>query len=219
MSESYDFRQIQRRTAQLTSFEDGFWDILLGTTFMGLAIYPVTRELLGPVWNLALFLGFLGLIVALQLLVRHLVSEPRIGYVRARRTPKLRLLVIFTALMVLATFGLVIWTLLAPRSGPASEIQSVASPRRSYVVEWIVVLVMGVVFSAMGYLFGVTRIYFYGWMLGLANLASIYMEHNAGWVFLIPLAIAAGIIILIGIALLVRFLRKYPLPVQGAQNG
>jgi len=84
------------------------------------------------------------------------------------------------------------------------------------MVELIVVLVMGGLFSAMGYLFGVTRLYFYGWMVGLANLASIYMVHNAGWTVLIPLAMAAGIILLIGFVLLVRFLRKYPPRVEGA---
>jgi hypothetical protein len=36
-------------------------------------------------------------------------------------------------------------------------------------------------------------------MLGLASFASICMEHNAGSTFQIPLAIAAGIILLIGI--------------------
>lgn len=216
MSESYDLHRIQQRTIQLTSFEDGFWDLLLGLTFMSLAIYPVTRELLGPVWNVILFLCLLAFLVVLQLLLRHLVSEPRIGYVRSRRTPKLRLLVIFTALMVLLTFGLVIWTLLSPGSGPTSALQSAAPPVRSYLVELIVLLVMGVIFSIMGYLFGVTRMYFYGWMLGLANLASVYMEHNAGWTFLIPTAIAAGIIILIGCVRLLRFLRKYPPRGQGA---
>ncbi len=83
-------------------------------------------------------------------------------------------------------------------------------------MELIVLLALGGLFSAMGYLFGVTRLYFYGWMLGLAYLASIYMEHNAGWTFQIPLAIAAGIILLIGFVLLVRFLRKYPLRTEGS---
>ena len=216
MSESYDLHQIQQRTIQLTSFEDGFWDLLLGTTFMSLAIYPVTRALLGPVWNVILFLCVLAFLVVLQLLLRHLVSEPRIGYVRSRRSPKLRLLVIFTALMVLLTFGLLLWTLLGPGSGPTSALQSAVPPARSYLVELLVLFVMGVIFSAMGYLFGVVRMYFYGWMLGLANLASIYMEHNAGWVFQLPMAIAAGIIILIGCVRLVRFLRKYPPRDQGA---
>lgn len=216
MSKTTDLRQIQRRTHQLMSFEDGLWDLLLGSIFMFLAIYPVTRELLGPVWNLVLFLSVLALLVVGQLVVRHFVSAPRIGYAQPRRSPKLRLLVIFTILMVLITFGLVLWTLLSPGPEISASVPAEDSSGRSYMVELIVVLVMGGLFSTMGYLFGVTRLYFYGWMIGLANLASVYMVHNAGWTVLIPLAIAAGIILLIGFVLLVRFLRKYPLRVEGA---
>jgi len=208
MSKITDFRQIERRTNQLMNFEDGFWDLLLGSIFMFLAIYPVTRELLGPVWNLVLFLVVLALLVAVELLLRRYVSGPRIGYAQPRRSPKLRLVLAFTILMVLITFGLVLVTLLSPESVPSAPVA--ASPGRSYLVELIVVLVMGGLFSALGYIYGVTRLYFYGWMLGLANLASVYMEHTAGWTFLIPLAIAAGIIMLIGFVLLVRFLRRYP---------
>ena len=64
--------------------------LLLGIIFMFLAIYPVTRELLGPVWNLVLFLGVLALLVVAQLLLRRYVSGPRIGYAEPRRSPKLR---------------------------------------------------------------------------------------------------------------------------------
>jgi hypothetical protein len=77
-------------------------------------------------------------------------------------------------------------------------------------------LVLGGLFSAMGYAFGVSRLYFYGWLIGLANIASVYMTHTAGWSFNIPLAIAAGMILLIGFVLLGRFLRKYPLRTQEA---
>jgi hypothetical protein len=208
MSKTTDLRQIQRRTNQLMNFEDGFWDLLLGCIFMMLALYPVTRELLGPVWNLVLFLIVLALLVAVELLLRRYVSGPRIGYAQPRRSPKLRLVLVFTILMVLITFGLVLVTLLSPESVPSAPVE--ASAGRSYLVELIVVLFMGGLFSALGYLYGVTRLYFYGWMLGLANLASVYMVHNAGWTVLIPLAMAAGIILLIGLVLLVRFLRKYP---------
>jgi hypothetical protein len=208
MSKITDFNQIQRRTNQLMNFEDGFWDLLLGCIFMMLAIYPVTRELLGPVWNLVLFLSVLALLVAAELLLRRYVSGPRIGYAQPRRSPKLRLVLVFTVLMVLITFGLVLVTLLSPESVPSPPVE--ASPGRSYLVELIALLVIGGLFSALGYLYGVTRLYFYGWMLGLANLASVYMTHNAGWTVLIPLAMAAGVILLIGFVLLVRFLRKYP---------
>jgi hypothetical protein len=53
-------------------------------------------------------------------------------------------------------------------------------------------------------------------MLGLANLASVYMEHNAGWIFYLPVAIAAGIILLVGFVLLIRFFRKYPLRLEAS---
>jgi hypothetical protein len=40
------------------------------------------------------------------------------------------------------------------------------------------------------------------------------MSHSAGWTFNIPIAIAAGIILLTGFVLLLRFLRKYPIRTQ-----
>jgi hypothetical protein len=208
MSESTDLRQVQKRIYQMTSFEDGLWDLLLGLIFLALAIYPLTRELLGPEWNVVLFLVVLGILVVVQLTLRRFISLPRIGYARARRSPKVRLLVFFTALMVLITLGLLLVTLLGPGSEAAPT--SLASSGRNYTVEIVLVLVMGGLFSAMGYIFGVGRLYAYGWLIGLANLASVYMTHTAGWTFNLPLAVVAGLIMLIGAILLSRFLRKYP---------
>jgi hypothetical protein len=209
MSEPTTLDQVQKRIYQLTNFEDGFWDLLLGTIFMLLAFYPLTREALGPEWNVALFLVALILLTGTQLALRNFVSGPRIGYVKGRHTPRLKQLMIFTFLMVMLTFGLLLATLL----GTGSEIgasTAAASSSRGYTVELIVVLVTGGLFTAMGYIFGVTRLYFYGWLMGLANLASVYMTHTAGWSFNIPLAVLAGSIMLIGAVLLRRFLRKYP---------
>ena len=215
MSEMTDFRQIQRRIAQLTTFEDGFWDLLLGSIYLLLAVYPVTRERLGPEWNIVLFLCVLGLLVVAQLAVRNLVSQPRIGYVESRRSPKMRLLLLLTVGLVIATFGLLMLTFLSPGADSA-PLPVESSGERGYLVEFIVLFVMGGLFSLMGYLFGVRRIYFYGWLVGLGNLASIYMVHTAGWTFLLPMAIAAGIILLIGTVLMVRFLRKYPVRGEGS---
>ncbi len=216
MSEITDFRQIQRRITQLTSFEDGFWDLLLGIIFLLLSIYPVTRERLGPEWNVALFLVLLALMVMVQLALRYFVSAPRIGYVVPRRSEKLLIVLILTVGLVLITFGLLMLTLLSPSAESAPSLPTEASAGRGYMVEFIVLLIMGGLFSLMGYLFGVTRLYSYGWMLGLANLASVYMKHSAGWTFHFPSAIAAGIILLIGFVLLIRFLRKYPVRVEAS---
>lgn len=210
MSQIYDLSQVKRRNLQLIIFEDGLFDLLQGSIFMTLAIYPVTRELLGPILNLALYLGWVALLVVGQLLIRHLVSEPRIGFVRLRKTWTMRLLVIIAVVMVLVTFGLVLVTLLSPGLGSASDEAFTPNPDRSYTVELITLLVLGAFFSILGYLFGVKRLYFYGWMVGLAYLISVYMEHNAGWIFFLPMAIAAGIILVIGFVLLFRFVKNYP---------
>ncbi len=216
MSESINLRDVQKRTIQLSAFEDGLWDLLLGSIFMVLALYPITRELLGPARNLALFLFLLSFIVVGQQVARHFISGPRMGYVQSRRTPKMHLLLGVTAVFVLLTLGLVLVTLLSPGWLSSGSEPSTPSLVRSYGVEWIVVFVMGVIFSAMGYMFGVARLFFYGWMLGLANLASVYMTHTAGWTFQIPAAIAAGIILVIGSTLLLRFFRNYPIRTQEA---
>lgn len=211
MSDTTSLRQVQKRIYQMTNFEDGLWDLLLGSIFLALAVYPLTRELLGPEWNVVLFLAVLGILVAGQLTLRYFFSLPRIGYARARRSPSVRALLAFTILMVLLTLGLLLVTLL----GPGSEASpAAASSTRSYAVEIVVVLVMGGLFSAMGYVFGVARLYAYGWLIGLANLASVYMTNTAGWTFNLPLAVVAGLIMLIGVTLLNRFLRKYPLKNQ-----
>lgn len=209
MSKSTSFRAVEQRTIQLMGFEDGLWDLLLGMIFLALSCYPLTRALLGPVWNLGLFLAVLAVLVVGQLLLRRIVSEPRLGRARTRRSPKLRLLLVFTVVMFVLTLGLVLWTLLNP-SGRAGEATPVAAGERGYLVELIVIIVMGGIFSGLGYITGVSRLYIYGWLLGLANLASIYMEHEAGWTFMLPSAIAAGIILLIGTLRFLRFINKYP---------
>jgi hypothetical protein len=216
MSESINLRDVQKRTMQLSEFADGLWDLLIGSIFMVLAFYPITRELLGPFWNLAIFLFLLAFLVVGHLVARHFVSGPRMGYVQPRRTPQTRLLLVVSAVMVLLTLGLVLWTLLGPGGLSSGSEPSTPSLVRSYGVEWMVVFVIGVVFSVMGYRFGVARLFFYGWMLGLANLASVYMVHTAGWTFHVPAAIASGIILVVGFTLLLRFLRNYPIRTQEA---
>ena len=208
MSESPTFRAVQKKTIRLMTFEDGLWDILLGLIFLALACYPVTRELLGPIWNMGLFLTVLVLLAIGQIVLRQIISVPRLGHVKPRRTPQLRFMLIFTAVMVILTLGLVAWTLLSPADGAEAASETVGS--RSYVVELITIIVMGLIFSGLGFAAGVTRLYFYGWMVGLANLTSVYMTHNTEWTFLLPLAISAGIILIIGAAQFARFLQRYP---------
>jgi hypothetical protein len=214
MSGQNPFKQVEQRTIQMINFEDGLWDLMLGLIFMALAVYPLTRQWLGPEWNLVLFLVVLGVVIFVQQVVRRRVSAPRIGYVVPRRTPKLRLVLVVLVLMVAATLVLVLVTLLQP-VGPGSSFESQPVKPRSYMVEYVAVLALVALFSMMAYLFKVPRLYLYGWLIGLGNLGSVIMSHQAGWTFNLPLAIAAGIILAVGIVLLADFLRRYPRHQEG----
>jgi hypothetical protein len=92
---------------QLLNYEDGLWDILLGLVFLQLSLYPVTRRLLGPVWNLVLFLAVLAILVVGLTVVRRLVSVPRLGRVRMRRTPQKVVLAVLLFATSSAPLGLV----------------------------------------------------------------------------------------------------------------
>ena len=210
MNETPSLSEVHKRTVRLLSYEDGLWDLLLGVVFLMLAIYPLTRARLGPAWNLALFVGLLLLATAIFTALRRRISTPRLGYVRARVTPEKKLILAVTIALVGLTAGLVILTLVNPAwlGGPAPAVA--LDNVWSYQVEILVLLALIVLFSAMGYRFGVPRLYLYGWLLGGANLASVILYRGAPEGFNWPLATAAGIILLIGATLLVRMLRKYP---------
>jgi hypothetical protein len=210
MNETPSLSEMQKRTVRLLSYEDGLWDLLLGAVFLLLAIYPITRARLGPTWNLVFFVGLLLLVTAIFSGLRRRISTPRLGYVSARYTPAKKLILAFTMALVALTAGLVILTLVNPAwlGGPAPAVA--LSNVWSYQVEILVLLALIVLFSAMGYRFGVPRLYLYGWLLGGANLASVILYRGSPEGFNWPLAGAAGIILLIGATLLARMLRKYP---------
>ena len=216
MSSSPSLRDAQRRTWQLMNYEDGLWDLLLGIIFMALAVYPVTRARFGPVANFGLFAGVLVLVTLVQHVLRRRISTPRVGYAKPRRSRAKKLLLIVSALLVALTVGLVITTLVGSNSAPGETIAPATGAgaaqvwARSYLVEIVVMLTLIGLFSVMGYVFGVSRLYLYGWLLGGGNLASVIMNRDAPERLNLPLALAAGIILVVGSALLVRFLRKYP---------
>lgn len=202
--------EVQKRGVRLLSYEDGFWDLQLGTVFMLLACYPITRAGLEPAWNLVLFVGLLLAEIAFFSFLRWKISTPRLGYVRPQRTQAAKWILAVMLALVLLTAGLVVLTLTSPETlgipGPAVSLANVGS----YAVELAVLAVLIVLFSALGYLFKVSRLYLYGWLVGGANLLAVLIYRGAPDSFNLPLGLAAGVILLIGAGLLVRMLRTYP---------
>jgi hypothetical protein len=215
MSQNAELRHAQQRTIRLLNYEDGLWDILLGLVFMLLALYPITRALLGPAWNMGFFLAALALLIVLYTVARRAIAGPRMGIVKPRRTPALKIALAVIAILVVLTLGLVLLTLFSPSWLPGTEGGTARTWLSRYWVDIIALFFIAGVFSMMGYLFGVGRLYLYGWLVGIGNLASTALY--SGWgAFNLPLGIASGIIIITGACLLARFLRRYPAHPQEA---
>lgn len=129
---------------------------------------------------------------------------------KPRKSPGLKLLLAATILLVGLTLGLVILTLTSPSWLPDLTPRDAPEGLRSYLVEILVLLALVGLFSAMGFLFGVPRLILCGWLLGGANLAGAILYQGASEGFNVPPGLAAGVIRLIGVTLLIRLTRKYP---------
>jgi hypothetical protein len=204
-------RGAERGVIRLAKFEDGLWDILLGCVFMLLGIYPVTRQLLGPTWNLVAFLAAMCLLIAAFMIVRRVYSVPRLGLVRFRQR-RLTTITRITALIVLVSLVL----------ATAFVVKVVPHPVLAGAPAWLNRLAMNILGSALvigfftvqAHVTGVPRLHLYGWLIGVGALASTALMVYAGLTFNLPLALAAGVIILVGIGRFAGFLRRYPLPAE-----
>ena len=67
MSHMLNASDAERRVYRLANFQDGVWDIYLGLMLVVMSVYPLTRSLLGPIWNVVLILALvLGLVLVVS---------------------------------------------------------------------------------------------------------------------------------------------------------
>ncbi len=204
-------QEARRRVAQLSTFEDGLWDMLLGKVFILLSIYPVTRNLLGRTLNLFLFFGLLALLIAAMSVARRTLSIPRVGMAKLSHSP---LATVARITLFVVTVTLVFATLFMT--------QTVKQPALAGAPPWLNRLSGDIFFAALiigfftlfAHFTGVPRLHLYGWLLGLGNLASAALALYAGFTFSLPLALVGLIIVLVGANLFWRFLRRYPVPTE-----
>lgn len=195
MNKSDNLHQIERRAYQ-TIWEDGLLDVFVGVAVVGMALFWVA--------GLAVWGGVLpALLVPVWQVARRQVVEPRSGYVefsperKAREKRGLGLMVLLgmlTLVLGVAGFFMV-------RSNPP-ELDSLLP----VVVPALPAALLGLGGVLVGLLFGIRRFLTYGALLFIGGAAGALLRAEPGWHFLLP-----GVVILIvGVMLLVSFLRKYP---------
>lgn len=195
MAERISLKEVERK-AWTSYFEDGLWDIFLGA----MTLIGAIRSLTDNVW-------YTLLIVPLILLLpvgKRFITTPRLGYAkfgpaRKSKLEKLTAGLIISVLAVLALL-LLIYSGLSLPGIPISPMMAV----------WIAAF-----FGVLAYYLDFRRLYAYGLLYAISEVLWGQFGKSIG---AITQTISGIAILLIGLAVFVRFLRKYPLPVEGTPD-
>ena len=173
------------------------WDIGIGSMFMmfGLSILA-SFAALSAIWMVGLLPGF-------REIGRRLI-EPRIGRVQFRErrkqaTTRVTGMLTVTAVMGMVTFLFITWV--SKGTAPAWA---------QWIGDHFVIfigLIWGGALAVTGWLVNFPRLYAYGALIfGSLVITAFVKGYHLGF----SLTIVGGLILLTGIILLIRFLRRYP---------
>ena len=191
VGEKIDLKEIERR-AYLSYHQDGLVDI-----FMGLAFLVFGAPILYDPGMVAVG-GIIAVVPVMYAAVKKAITIPRLGYVKfaSQRRNKTRIVVLF--LVVAGVLGNV-----------AGVFALIYRPFVIFLVEnymMVIGVVGAAIFSLVAYLSEIKRFYAYGAMV-LIVFPSGYVVHTSLQYHLVLMGV---LMLLSGVGLLYRFLRKYP---------
>ncbi len=191
------------KKAWRTTFDDGIFDIYFGiliASFGSISLYdylPVPLNVLfGPI--------IIGFGLTFFILSKKYLIKPRIGVVKfgpKRKVRKRRTMLVLSVNVVLL---LILFLFNLSNVGGSINLP--------YLLEGLLFLTLPLCFVA--YFLQYTRLYIYALLLGsgffLADILSLIVPIPFNFLFIYLLF--GGIIIIVGIIYLIRFIRKYQLP-------
>ena len=193
-----NLKEIQRKV-YMTFFQDGVWDIFLGLFVLGWGLSILTE---GTYLPGALFVVLYFTIWG----IKKWLTYPRIGYVRfsatSRQRIKVRFVILGIVVMLLGVMISVLWGI---------------GTRPQWLADYFPILFNGMLAAIVclaAYWVRVNRFYLHAALIFLA--AVFHQWFGIEWEF--GFIGAGSIIVIIGVALLIRFLRKYPRMVEEASN-
>jgi hypothetical protein len=202
MEQKIDLKQLERKV-WTSFFEDGLGDIFLGCIILMLATAPLLSRLgWGDFWTSAVFIPFWVIMYLLLVFLRKKVVIPRIGVVSFGQARKKRLVKFNILMLVVLSVGLILGFVSFRGSSTQGWVHSLR-----FIV--IVLICSGLA----GYFLGFVRLYVYGVLVALSIpigewLFSYFGVPHHG--FPVTFGITSGVIIITGVVLFLRLLRKNP---------
>jgi len=211
MSRDINLKELERK-AWRSVFQDGLWDIYLGLLLMALAIYGLlSKTKLPEAQQMVIYIGLMALSMLVLWAGKRFITLPRMGRVKfgPRGKTRRRKAAVLLAISVLVGALVSIVTSLGLKGNLSDGLPL------HLVVPAAWALNMLVLFSLGAYFLDYDRLYLIGVLYALAVPLLIWLDEFAGIKLgFIALAVPAGIILIVGLVVLVRFLRDYPLPAE-----
>jgi hypothetical protein len=201
MEQDVDLKEIERK-AYLSYTKDGFWDICLGLFFLlqGIAFAVRWLALMGTAGAL------IAVLVPTFMSLKKAIAVPRLGYVKfsPERQAKLNRgkLLLCVVLTFTALLGMVVFLAYSGQSSWKLLLRDLQLIPYGFV--------LAVAVGAVGFLFEIRRYLYYAVLILAAFIVGRTMNAKPD-LYLIPLGV---VFFVIGMVLMVRFLRRYPKSVR-----
>ena len=217
MNKNINLKDLERKAFRST-FQDGLWDIFIGFLFTQFVIAPLLSDRgLGDFWSSAVLFPIYMIVLGTVMVLKKYVITPRLGMVQfsKKRKSKFKILILMTNIILV--IGIIAGAFFVDLSN--LNIKWLAPATFSLM------LLIG--FSVAAYMLDLARFYIYGAMNSLAVVVGELLYQFAGAShhgFPVAFGVTSSIMIIVGIVLLVNFLRKYPKPggdlnLEGEEDG
>ncbi len=216
MTTQLNLKEIERKAFRST-YQDGLRDIHMGLVVVCMSIFVYRPPEGYSLMNILLALAAFGAAYVLFWAGKKFITLPRMGQVRfgaARKQKKTTLTVILSVVVLiqLAVLGLTVLAWANPQVGAQVKSFFKASDVMDLVVAAVGSLFVGPSMILVAYFTDFQRGYYIAVLMSLAVFLMLYLNQP-----IYPILIGT-LIVLPGLVIFVRFLRKYPLPHEGANH-
>jgi hypothetical protein len=195
-----NLKELERK-AWKSYHQDGLWDVFMGLVLLAVGMYGLTNsEMVHLVLSLvALAVFFVG---------KRFVTVPRMGLVEFGAERKVKKMKIAAVLTLTFLIGVALYVVATLSSGALDWMRD-----QRVLFPLGVGVMMVSVFSLMGYWLDFRRMYLIGLAFAVA-FTTMMLLHNPIVFFL-----AGAVVLVPGLFIFVRFLRRYPLPPEPEDRG
>ena len=210
MVQEFSLKEIEQK-AFTSTYQDGILDMYLGLFLVAMGVSPILEKIV-PTSDLWIAILMIPL-MPLWWIGKKFVTVPRMGRVAFGPTRKTKLKKIRTMHSFFLLLGAVVFLLFSYTFIPGSLLRGPVIP----IIAWIVVFLTG--FCVSAYYLDLDRLHLYGMLYAIPFPVHIILRYDLilGRFSFFGFYLSGLIILIIGIILFLRFLRKYPSP-KGASN-